>query len=157
MVCLRAGFTALGIGLRVATLLIAVGVSPAPEARLRDAARMPAYAQVPASHVTTLITSATEFRRRGPDGRVESQVKVGLVLDDTLDTPDGVQQYVLTTGSWLRNQGHDVHYLVGQTACTDIPNIHTTSPRLGCTRRWLPRTVRYAFEATRSFASADTS
>lgn len=46
-------------------------------------------------------------------------MRAGLVLDDTLDTQDGVQQYVLTTGSWLRDQGHDVHYLVGQTVRTD--------------------------------------
>lgn len=54
-------------------------------------------------------------------------MKIALVLDDTLDTPDGVQQYVLTVGSWLVNQGHEVHYLVGQTARTDIPNVHVMS------------------------------
>ena len=54
-------------------------------------------------------------------------MKIGLVLDDTLDTPDGVQQYVLSVGGWLSEQGHDVHYLVGQTERTDIPNIHVLS------------------------------
>jgi phosphatidylinositol alpha-mannosyltransferase len=54
-------------------------------------------------------------------------MKIGLVLDDTLDTPDGVQQYVLQVGSWLSAQGHDVHYLVGATVRTDIPNIHSLS------------------------------
>lgn len=52
-------------------------------------------------------------------------LKIGLVLDDTLDTPDGVQQYVLTLGKWLSDQGHDVHYLVGHTERTDIRNIHS--------------------------------
>ncbi|HSX43291.1 MAG TPA: glycosyltransferase family 4 protein [Candidatus Saccharimonadales bacterium] len=52
-------------------------------------------------------------------------MKIGLVLDDTLDTPDGVQQYVLNVGTWLSTQGHDVHYLVGATTRTDIPNIHS--------------------------------
>ncbi len=52
-------------------------------------------------------------------------MKVAFVLDDTLDTPDGVQQYVLTLGSWLSAAGHEVHYLVGQTARTDIPHIHS--------------------------------
>jgi phosphatidylinositol alpha-mannosyltransferase len=55
------------------------------------------------------------------------KLKIGFVLDDTLDTPDGVQQYILTLGNWLRAQGHDVHYLVGATKRTDIPNVHVLS------------------------------
>ncbi|HUB93292.1 MAG TPA: glycosyltransferase family 1 protein, partial [Verrucomicrobiae bacterium] len=54
-------------------------------------------------------------------------MKVALVLDDTLDTPDGVQQYVLAVGGWLVEQGHEVHYLVGQTVRTDIQNVHVMS------------------------------
>jgi len=50
---------------------------------------------------------------------------IGLVLDDSLDTPDGVQQYVLTVGKWLSSQGHEVHYIVGQTVRTDLPNVHS--------------------------------
>lgn len=52
-------------------------------------------------------------------------LKVGIVLDDSLDTPDGVQQYILTVGTWLKAQGHEVHYLVGQTKRSDIPNVHS--------------------------------
>lgn len=55
------------------------------------------------------------------------QLRVGLVLDDTLDTPDGVQQYVLNLGEWLTSQGHEVHYLVGHTTRTDIANVHSLS------------------------------
>jgi phosphatidylinositol alpha-mannosyltransferase len=54
-------------------------------------------------------------------------MKVALVLDDSLDKPDGVQQYVLTVGTWLADQGHDVHYIVGHTTRTDIPNVHSVS------------------------------
>ena len=54
-------------------------------------------------------------------------LKIGLVLDDSLDRPDGVQQYVLTVGAWLSDQGHEVHYLVGQTVRTDLPNLHSLS------------------------------
>jgi phosphatidylinositol alpha-mannosyltransferase len=57
-------------------------------------------------------------------------MKIALVLDDTLDTPDGVQQYVLTVGSWLTERGHEVHYLVGQTSRTDIPNLHVLSKNM---------------------------
>jgi phosphatidylinositol alpha-mannosyltransferase len=54
-------------------------------------------------------------------------MKIALVLDDTLDTPDGVQQYVISVGKWLTSQGHEVHYLVGQTTRSDIPYIHVMS------------------------------
>ncbi|HSX30630.1 MAG TPA: glycosyltransferase family 4 protein [Candidatus Saccharimonadales bacterium] len=57
-------------------------------------------------------------------------MKVGLVLDDTLDTSDGVQQYVLRVGEWLTAKGHEVHYLVGETTRTDIANVHSLSRNL---------------------------
>lgn len=53
--------------------------------------------------------------------------KIGFVLDDSLDKTDGVQQYVLTLGQWMRHQGHEIHYLVGHTERTDIPHIHSLS------------------------------
>ena len=52
-------------------------------------------------------------------------MRIGFVLDDTLDTPDGVQQYVLMVGAWLTQHGHEVHYLVTNTVRTDIPNVHS--------------------------------
>lgn len=55
------------------------------------------------------------------------RLKIGFVLDDSLDTPDGVQQYVLALGRWLSEQGHDVHYLVGETVRTDVANVHSLS------------------------------
>ncbi|HUC90306.1 MAG TPA: glycosyltransferase family 4 protein [Patescibacteria group bacterium] len=55
------------------------------------------------------------------------KLKIGLVFDDSLDKPDGVQQFVLTLGGWLASHGHDVHYLVGQTKRSDLPNIHSLS------------------------------
>lgn len=57
-------------------------------------------------------------------------LKIGLVFDDSLDAPDGVQQYVLSLGEWLRTQGHDVHYLVGATKRTDLKNLHSLSRNL---------------------------
>jgi phosphatidylinositol alpha-mannosyltransferase len=57
----------------------------------------------------------------------ESKLKVALVLDDGLDKPDGVQQYILSIGDWLKSQGHEVHYLVGQTLRADIANVHSLS------------------------------
>jgi phosphatidyl-myo-inositol alpha-mannosyltransferase len=52
-------------------------------------------------------------------------LKIGLVFDDSLDRPDGVQQYVLGLGSWLASQGHEVHYLAGETKRTDLPHLHS--------------------------------
>lgn len=52
-------------------------------------------------------------------------LKIGFVLDDTLDTPDGVQQYVLAVGKWMSQQGHEVHYLVGESKRTDVDNVHS--------------------------------
>lgn len=52
-------------------------------------------------------------------------MKIGLVLDTSLDPPDGVQQYVIGVGEWLRSQGHDIHYLVGETTRTDLPHVHS--------------------------------
>ncbi len=60
-----------------------------------------------------------------------SRLKVGFVLDDSLDRPDGVQQYVLTTGEWLRSHGHDVHYLVSTTLRRDLPNMHDLGENIG--------------------------
>ncbi|HEX5744126.1 MAG TPA: glycosyltransferase family 4 protein [Candidatus Saccharimonadales bacterium] len=54
-------------------------------------------------------------------------LKVGFVLDDGLDNPDGVQQYILAVGDWLRSKGHQVSYLVGQTSREDIPGVHSMS------------------------------
>lgn len=51
--------------------------------------------------------------------------KIAFVLDDSLDTPDGVQQYVLNVGKWLSAHGHNVHYIVGETRRTDIPRVHS--------------------------------
>jgi phosphatidylinositol alpha-mannosyltransferase len=52
-------------------------------------------------------------------------MKIGLLLDDTLDRPDGVQQAVISIGKELTLRGHDVHYIVAETERTDIPNIHS--------------------------------
>lgn len=52
-------------------------------------------------------------------------MKVALVIDDTLDSPDGVQQIILAIGDYLRGRGHEVHYLTSQTTRTDIPNVHS--------------------------------
>lgn len=60
-------------------------------------------------------------------------MKIGFVLDDSLDKTDGVQQHILTLGRWFIHQGHDVHYLVGQTKRRDIGNIHSLARNIKTT------------------------
>ena len=57
-------------------------------------------------------------------------MKIGLVFDDSLDFPDGVQQYLLMLGRQLSSLGQDVHYIVGETTRTDIPCVHSMSKNL---------------------------
>lgn len=57
-------------------------------------------------------------------------LRVGLVIDDSLDRPDGVQQHVLTLGAWLSGQGHEVHYLTSTTVRTDLANMHSLARNL---------------------------
>jgi phosphatidyl-myo-inositol alpha-mannosyltransferase len=60
-------------------------------------------------------------------------MKIGFVLDDSLDKADGVQQYVLALGEWLSDQGHEVHYLVGETHRKDLRRVHSLSRNLTVT------------------------
>jgi phosphatidylinositol alpha-mannosyltransferase len=48
-----------------------------------------------------------------------AKLKIGFVFDDTLDSFDGVAQYVKTLGSWFSSQGYEVRYLVGQTKMSE--------------------------------------
>ena len=61
-------------------------------------------------------------RRRVPD-RMDAP-SIALVLDGSLDRPDGVQQHVLTLGRWLTGQGQDVHYVAPSTTRDDLPQLH---------------------------------
>lgn len=57
-------------------------------------------------------------------------MKIGLVFDGSLDSADGVAQYVLMLGHWLAAQGHEVHYVVGETKRIDLPRLHSLSRNL---------------------------
>lgn len=65
-------------------------------------------------------------------------LRIGLVIDDGLDKPDGVQQIVLTLGRRLADLGHEVHYLTSSTERTDLPHLHV-----------LGRTVSVRFNGNR--------
>lgn len=52
-----------------------------------------------------------------------NQLRVGFLIDDSLDRPDGVQQWVLAAGSYLQSAGHQVVYFAGQTQRSDLPNL----------------------------------
>ena len=78
--------------------------------------------------------------------KTPKRLKVGLVVDDGLDKPDGVQQYVLAIGGWLKAQGHEVRYLAGQTTRQDIADVHSLS-----------RNVRVRFNGNRLSIPLPTS
>jgi len=54
-------------------------------------------------------------------------LKIAFVLDDRLDKPDGVQQYVTQLGNWLAALGHDVHYLAGASPNSKLEQVHSLS------------------------------
>ncbi len=56
---------------------------------------------------------------------------IGLLLDDGLDRPDGVQQYVLALARCLTARGHTVHLVASTTRRTDLPNLHVLGRHLG--------------------------
>lgn len=58
------------------------------------------------------------------------KLSIAFVLDDGLDKPDGVQQNILTLGTWLDSKGHNVKYLVGETKRKDIKNVISMSRNL---------------------------
>jgi phosphatidylinositol alpha-mannosyltransferase len=60
-----------------------------------------------------------------------SMLRIGLVIDDGLDRPDGVQQIVLALGRRLTGLGHEVHYLTSTTERTDLPHLHVLAPSVG--------------------------
>ncbi|WP_084128082.1 glycosyltransferase family 4 protein [Demequina sp. NBRC 110055] len=59
-------------------------------------------------------------------------MKVALVLDDSIDRPDGVQQYVLTLGAFLEREGHEVHYVCSEASRTDV-TVHSLARNVGVT------------------------
>ncbi len=52
-------------------------------------------------------------------------LKIGILFDDSLDRPDGVQQYIMRVAEEMTRRGHEVHFLVGETKRTDLPNLHS--------------------------------
>lgn len=54
-------------------------------------------------------------------------MKIAFVFDDSLDKSDGIQQYMFSLADYYQAQGHEVHWLVGETKRTDLPNVHSLS------------------------------
>ena len=52
-------------------------------------------------------------------------MKIGFVIDDGIDSTDGVQQYVKTLGNWLTKNGHEVIYITstGQHETLKVLNV----------------------------------
>src|SRR3569833_100544 len=63
----------------------------------------------------TLLSSILQFTIKLSSDMASEKLKIGVVFDDSLDTTDGVAQYVKALGGWLSQAGHSVTYLVGQS------------------------------------------
>jgi phosphatidylinositol alpha-mannosyltransferase len=63
-------------------------------------------------------------------------LSVGLVFDDSLDSSDGVAQYVKTVGAWLSGQGHEVTYIVGQSRTEEWAGGRVVSASRNLRVRW---------------------
>ena len=87
------------------------------------------------SHSSHISTTCGGIGRRAYPGRVpaptpETKLVIGLALDDGLDAPDGVQQYVLTVARELRARGHEVHLIASTTTRTDLERLHVLGRNL---------------------------
>lgn len=56
-------------------------------------------------------------------GQSTRRLRVGFLIDDSLDRPDGVQQWVLAAGDYLQRVGHRVVYFAGQTSRDDLEGL----------------------------------
>lgn len=54
-------------------------------------------------------------------------MKIALVIDDSLDRGDGVQQYVKTLGAYYTKHGHYVDYITTKSVDTQLKNIYSLS------------------------------
>lgn len=55
------------------------------------------------------------------------RLTIGLVIDDSLDTNGGVQQYVRTLGRFFEGRGHVVYYLAGHSETSEFNNMFSLS------------------------------
>lgn len=46
----------------------------------------------------------------------KNKLKIAFVFDDSLDRPDGVQQYIFSLSDYFESRGHEVYFLVGQSS-----------------------------------------
>ena len=58
------------------------------------------------------------------------------MFDDTLDSNDGVAQYVKTLGAWLTSEGHKVSYLVGSSRTREWKEGRVYSLSKNLSLRW---------------------
>jgi len=47
---------------------------------------------------------------------LKNKLKIAFVFDDSLDRPDGVQQYIFILSNYFQSLGHEVFFLVGQSS-----------------------------------------
>lgn len=61
---------------------------------------------------------------------IAKNMKIAFVLDDTLDRPDGVQQYVLTLAAWLTRFNHQVMFICSEASRNDLDNCYSITKNI---------------------------
>lgn len=80
-----------------------------------------------------MTDSSTRDSARTDGAQAASRpLKIALVLDDSIDRPDGVQQYALTLGGYLEGQGHTVHYVCSEASRDDV-TVHSLARNMAVT------------------------
>ena len=66
-------------------------------------------------------TASKKSSARTPSRRL----RIAFVIDDSLDSPNGVQQHTVSLGRWLAGQGHRVTYLTSHSQRQDLKDVHS--------------------------------
>lgn len=55
----------------------------------------------------------------------KNKLKIAFLLDSSLDFKGGVQQYILILADYLKQKGHEVHFVVGESDINKNQNVHS--------------------------------
>ena len=63
--------------------------------------------------------------KKSPARPASRRLRIAFVIDDSLDSPNGVQQHTVSLGRWLARQGHRVTYLTSRSQRQDLKDVHS--------------------------------
>ena len=63
--------------------------------------------------------------KKSPAKSASRRLKIAFVVDDSMDSPNGVQQHTVSLGRWLVKEGHRVAYLTSHSNRQDLKDVHS--------------------------------